>query len=99
MLKQKSEEKFGANQEIRCKVSRMKKARTEIDTVEIGEPMDIPIPIVEEKVSEPTVNNTTRTPEYIPPATFSSPESADSPSVMPHAAIEIKTIDTTRQCP
>ena len=70
--------------------ARMKKARSENDAVKIGEPVNITT--MEERNSEPTVNTTIRTPEHIPPATFSSPESEQSPSVMSHAAIEIKTI-------
>ena len=76
---------------LRKIAARMKKAKAENEAVEIREPMEISIE--EEKGSEPTIRETIRTPEYIPPATFSSPESEESPSVLSHAAIEIKTVD------
>ena len=53
--------------------ARMKKTRSEDNAVEINEPVNVMM--TEEKSPEPTANTTIRTPEYIPPSPFSSPES------------------------
>ena len=69
----------------------MKKKRTEPVNIEVGEPINI---TTEEERNNIDAGNKIeiRTPEYVPSA-FSSPESEESPSVMAHTTMEIKTVD------
>ena len=73
--------------------ARMKRSRHENEAVQLNGP--VIIQTTESRNPEPTAINTTiRTPEYVPSGEFSSPEvEKKSPSVMSHAAIEIKTVD------
>ena len=58
--------------------ARMKKAKSEVNAIEINEPANVMT--TEEKSPEPTTNATIRAPERIPTSTFSSPEGEESQS-------------------
>ena len=77
-------------QPLRKLAAAMKKRRTEPVNIEMGETININTE--EENNTDAGNKIEIRTPEYVPPV-FSSPESEESPSVMAHTTMEIKTVD------